>query len=128
VETAARGWQEGTLAAFAICAEGEVVGGIGLRIEDAAHGVAEIGYWIARAARGRGLATRALRLVAAWALDDVRADRVQLRTELQNRTSQRVAEKADFVREGVLRSYRFNQRLGRRMDFVFYSLLPGDRR
>lgn len=39
-------------------------------------------------------------------------------------SSQRVAENARFVREGVLRSSRLNARQNRRVDFVMYSLLP----
>jgi RimJ/RimL family protein N-acetyltransferase len=40
--------------------------------------------------------------------------------------SQRVAEKAGFTREGVLRSLNYNPRLGRRVDFVMFSLLPAE--
>ena len=52
--------------------------------------------------------------------------RLQLRADQRNVTSQRVAESAGFRREGVLRSVRFNERQGRRVDFVLYSLLPDE--
>jgi RimJ/RimL family protein N-acetyltransferase len=39
-----------------------------------------------------------------------------------------VAERAGYVEEGTLRSARFNARVGRRADFVMYSLLPTDPR
>jgi RimJ/RimL family protein N-acetyltransferase len=128
VELSATAWRDGTMGAFAVsdAGAGTLVGGAGLRVEDAEHAVAEIGYWAAPAARGRGLTTRATRLVARWALHELGAERVQLRAECENVGSQRVAEKAGFVREGVLRSCRYNPRLGRRMDFVLYSLLPGE--
>jgi RimJ/RimL family protein N-acetyltransferase len=75
--------------------------------------------------RGRGVMTRALRLAARWALDDGAA-RVQLRADVENLASRRVAEKAGFKLEGVLRSAHWNARLGRRQDWAMYSLLPGE--
>jgi RimJ/RimL family protein N-acetyltransferase len=103
---------------------GELLGAIGLREHD--EGVAEVGYWVKREARGRGVATRALELVAAWAFEALSAARVQLVAEPENEPSLRVAEKAGFTREGVLRSYmEFN---GRRRDGVMYSLLRQDPR
>jgi RimJ/RimL family protein N-acetyltransferase len=53
-------------------------------------------------------------------------ERLQLRADEQNPASRRVAEKAGFTQEGILRSSRFNPRLGRRIDFVMYSLLRGE--
>jgi ribosomal-protein-alanine N-acetyltransferase len=86
----------------------------------------EIGYWLRADARGGGVMTRALVLLSRWVLarDDVA--RVQLRADVENVASCRVAEKAGFQREGVLRSAYFNPRLGRRQDWAVYSLLPGD--
>jgi len=45
---------------------------------------------------------------------------------VRNEASLRVAEKAGFTREGVLRSSRFNARRGERVDFAMFSLLPGE--
>ena len=49
--------------------------------------------------------------------------RLQLRAAVENVASNRVAEKAGFTREGVLRAQRYNARLDRRVDFVMWSLL-----
>jgi RimJ/RimL family protein N-acetyltransferase len=110
--------------AFAITdrRSGELIGAIGVREVDQAN--AQIGYWVKREARGRGVATRALGLVSRWALEELGAGRVQLFTEPGNVASQRVAEKAGFVREGVLRRYLNIQ--GERRDGVIFSLLPED--
>ena len=103
-------------------ATGRVLGGIGLRwIED----VAEIGYWTRADARGRGATTRALVLLAGFAFGEGAA-RVQLRADVENVPSRRVAEKAGFTAEGVLRNMHWNPRLGRRQSWVMYSLLPGE--
>jgi RimJ/RimL family protein N-acetyltransferase len=109
---------------FAIVAyeTGELLGGIGARVLD--EGVVDVGYWVKREARGRGIASAALSLIARWAFRELGAGRVQLVTEPENRTSQRVAEKAGFTREGVLRSYLGFK--GRRRDAVMFSLLRHD--
>jgi RimJ/RimL family protein N-acetyltransferase len=103
---------------------GGVLGSIGLNPQPGGDGIVEIGYWMRADARGRGLMTRALRLASRKALDDGAA-RVQLRADPENVASCRVAEKAGFTHEGVLRSAHWNPRLGRRQDWAMYSLLPG---
>ncbi|MGH3133041.1 MAG: GNAT family N-acetyltransferase [Gaiellaceae bacterium] len=64
-----------------------------------------VGYWVARPARGRGICTSALRLLARWALDELRLQRLELITDPDNVASQRVAEKVGFQREGTLRAH-----------------------
>ncbi len=100
----------------------ELLGSIGVRFLDG--GVAEVGYWVKREARGRGVATRALGLVSRWALVEREVGRFQLRAEPDNVASQRVAEKAGFVREGVMRAAL--EIKGTRRDVVMYSLVPQD--
>ena len=103
-------------------ASGELLGSIGVRYLDVAIG--EVGYWVKREARGRGVATRALGLIARWALAEKGLARVQLRADVANEASHRVAEKAGFVREGVLRSSLVHR--GERRDVVMYSLVRED--
>lgn len=128
VRSSTLAWREGTNANFAVtdAGSGEALGSVGIRWEDWQQSIAEVGYWVKREARGRGAATRALRLVSRWALETVGIARLQLRADVDNRGSQVVAERAGFVREGVLRSSRYNPRRRRRVDFVLYSLLPGE--
>jgi RimJ/RimL family protein N-acetyltransferase len=123
-----RGWRDGVLASFAIREAGGdgAIGSISVSVLDAAQGVAEVGYWVRAEARGRGIATAAVRLVSRWALQELGVQRLQLRADVLNEPSQRVAEKAGFLREGVLRSSRYSQREDRRVDFVMYSLLPAE--
>jgi RimJ/RimL family protein N-acetyltransferase len=112
--------------AFAIVATetGRVLGSIGFGpVND---GVGEIGYWLRADARGRGATARAVVLLSRWALAQDDVARVQLRADPENEPSCRVAEKAGFQREGVLRSAHWNPRLGRRQDWAMYSLLPSD--
>jgi len=86
----------------------------------------ELGYVVGPAARGRGVATLAVRLVTAWAFDALAVKRVELSVSPDNSASNRVAEKAGFTREGVLRAYWLHRPTGIRHDSVAYSRLPGD--
>jgi RimJ/RimL family protein N-acetyltransferase len=90
--------------------------------------VAELAYWVSPAARGRGLATRALRLASAWALDEAGLRRLWVETSPANAASQRVARKAGYRYEGVLRSHCRSRETGERYDCVVFSLLPSDPR
>jgi RimJ/RimL family protein N-acetyltransferase len=115
-------WQTGDRLPFAIvhAENAELLGSIDVRLGE----VGSIGYWVAPWARGRGIATAALVLLSRWAIRERGVERLELTTHPENIASQRVAEKAGFVREGVLRSHiRFRE--GRR-DSVLFSLLPAD--
>jgi RimJ/RimL family protein N-acetyltransferase len=103
---------------------GTVLGAVGITVKESDPAVAEIGYWLAPEARGRGIATRALRLLATWSLRELPIDRLQLTTDVENEASQRVAARGGFVREGVLRAWY--DRRGERRDAVMFSLLPGE--
>ena len=118
-------WRDGTASTFAVVADGRVIGGCGVNWIDREHGVGDVGYWARGDARGSGYVTRAVVLAGRWAFEQG-CERLQLRADSENVSSQRVAERAGFTREGVQRSARYNPRLGRRMDFVVYSLLPGE--
>jgi RimJ/RimL family protein N-acetyltransferase len=102
--------------------DGAVLGSITIFLVKPAVG--EFGYWAARESRGRGYTTRALRLFARWALDELHLPRLQLGTLPGNTASERVAEKVGFSREGMLRAY-LDQR-GERRDVTMWSLLPGE--
>lgn len=87
---------------------------------------AAVGCWLAPEARGRGVATRTLRLLTGWAFEQLAVARVELTCAPDNVTSKRVAERCGFVREGVLRSHiRFK---GGRRDTMVFSVLPGELR
>ena len=69
------------------------------------HRVGELGCGVVRAARGRGIATEALRLLSDWALDTLGLGRLEVFVAPQNPAALRLAERAGFRREGVLRAY-----------------------
>jgi RimJ/RimL family protein N-acetyltransferase len=84
----------------------------------------ELGYVVAPGARGRGVATAAVRSLTERAFADLDAQRVELWISVSNEPSKRVAERCGYVREGVLRSIWFKQDV--RDDFEIWSRLPTD--
>jgi RimJ/RimL family protein N-acetyltransferase len=114
---------EGSGANFAIVdGDGELLGGVGFRVDTPWR--AEIGYWVRRDLRRRGIATRAVRLLSRWLLRERSFGRVQLHADVENAASHGVAERAGFVREGVLRSHLHHR--GEARDHLVYSLVAAD--
>jgi RimJ/RimL family protein N-acetyltransferase len=115
----------GLMARFAVVGADDdlLVGQAGVAI-DWERRSGETFYWVAAAARGRGVATTALCLVSTWAFRSLGLARLELFADPHNTASQRVAERAGYVREGILRSHQpFKDR---RMDSVVFSRLPSD--
>jgi RimJ/RimL family protein N-acetyltransferase len=108
------------LAAAAPPAPRRLLGSISLLRPDWEHLRAEVGYWLAREARGQGHATRAVRLICAWGQAALGMERVDLLAATENLASQRVAERCGFRREAVFRSY-MRGREGR-LDMVAFGL------
>ena len=102
-----------------------MLGSVGLVAFDAPERRAEVGYWVAPHARGRGVATAAVRLLSAAAFEQLDIIRLDLIAAVDNVASGRVAEKAGFTREGVMRSYLANKQ-GTRDDAVMFGLVRGD--
>lgn len=98
-----------------------LLGALGLTV-NAEDAIGEVGYYLAREARGDGLATRALLAVARWAIRELGLQRVEVLAHPDNEASQRVAVRAGFQREGLMRAYR--DRKGERDDLWMFSLLP----
>lgn len=65
---------------------------------------ATFGHWLAPQARGRGVATRALRLITDWTLETTDVIRLDLFTDIENDASGRVAERVGPERDGIRRA------------------------
>ena len=83
--------------------EGELVGGTGLHRIDWTVRKFEIGYWRKTGCEGRGFVTEAVRALARLAFDALDARRVEIRMDDNNAPSWRVAERAGFTLEALLR-------------------------
>jgi RimJ/RimL family protein N-acetyltransferase len=85
----------------------------------------EIAYLAGAEGRGRGVMTRAVRLLCDWLLEEG-VGRIELRTHPDNEASQKLAERAGFTREGVERKSIWLHT--ERQDAIVWSLLPTDQR
>ena len=85
-------------------ASGELLGSVGLdRFADRES--AEIGYWVKREARRRGVALGAARLVVDWAFGSLGVERLELLTYPGNEASQARPARLGFRRECLLRGF-----------------------
>jgi RimJ/RimL family protein N-acetyltransferase len=120
------GRRNGTREAFAIAAVAtrEFVGiGVAPQIDPEARTL-ELGYVVAPAWRGRGIATQALGLLTSWSFEKAGALRSELFISIANEGSKLVAARCGYVREGILRSAYFKD--GKREDTELWSRLPSD--
>jgi RimJ/RimL family protein N-acetyltransferase len=125
VERYARGREDGTHFGFAAVDDdgGFLALALAPKVDPEALEV-ELGYIVAPAARGRGIATEVVRRLTAWAFGELGAQRIYLLIDTGNAASERVAARAGYVREGVMRSVHLKQ--GRRIDQAVWSRLPSD--
>jgi RimJ/RimL family protein N-acetyltransferase len=109
----------GTAVRLAAVAGGRLAGSVDLRL--GGHGSAQIGYWVAGWARGRGVASAAARALCDFGFGSLGLRRVELNAAVANLGSCRVAEKAGFQFEGVRRQWRDVG--GAPADFALYARL-----
>ncbi|WP_328339856.1 GNAT family N-acetyltransferase [Micromonospora sp. NBC_00421] len=121
-------WLTGRSADFALldAVTGAMVGGCALIYDEPATGQAMIGYSLLPEARGRGLATRAVRLLSGWAFGPVGLARLWAGNAPWDTASQRVLQRAGFHQEGLMRARLPAQGTTPRPDTVLWSLLPTD--
>lgn len=85
----------------------------------------EIGYtMLSPEHRGRGIATRAVRLLVRHLFDSLLINRLEIRMDTRNQASERVAIKCGFTKEGVARGANFVR--GRHVDMNVYALLRAE--
>lgn len=100
-------WREGRVLDLAIEVDGHLVGDIQARrdVAYAPPGIYDLGIGVFAQRRGDGVGTTAIRLLTAFLFDEEQAVRVTLSTDLDNTAMRRVAEKAGFTQEGVMRGF-----------------------
>ena len=86
----------------AVDAQDRLLGSFGLMELDLEPGYGEIGYWVVADARGRGVATRGVRMLADWAREELGLTKIDVLPHKDNAPSRRVAEKAGFRDTGEL--------------------------
>ncbi|MBN1645878.1 GNAT family N-acetyltransferase [Candidatus Woesearchaeota archaeon] len=87
---------------YAIVLSDEIIGGIGIKIDQQRPYIAEIGYFIAEEYWGKGFAVSAISLAEKFAFEELGLHRLEIRMHVDNSASQRVAEKSGYLYEGVV--------------------------
>lgn len=106
---------------FGIWWDARIAGVIGLFGTDSPNRSAAIGYWLSKAAEGRGIVSKACPVVLRYAFGELGLHRVQICCAQDNRRSQGIPERLGFVREGILRGA---ERIGDTYaDLVVFGLL-----
>ena len=120
-------WSAGKRAVWAITdgADGALLGAVGLHFA-LAHHKAEVGYWIAVPAWGKGIATEAVRRVIAFGFDELGLHRLDAQHYAENPASGRVMIKAGMRHEGLMRGIVFRDGVPR--DNALYAILRTDPR
>lgn len=117
-------WQRRQGAAFVIADAGDAyVGQIDLRV-GADPEVADVGFLTSPHARGHGYMSAALRAVTEWGIRELGLVRVEWKAHVGNEGSRRVAERAGFTYEGVLRNGCAHR--GERRDAWLAAFVPAD--
>jgi RimJ/RimL family protein N-acetyltransferase len=119
------GWEAASCAGFAVRnGDGAAVGFAAFVRLDLPGKQGEIGYVVEPRARGRGIAGRAVGLLTRWGFDALGLERIELRIDPRNAASARVAERAGYSLEGVLRNVAFKE--GLRSDIGVWSRLASE--
>lgn len=120
-------WHQKTEYDFAVFGieSGKFLGGVGLNQFNSKNNFANLGYWVRSSETERGIATAATLLAAQFGFEDLRLNRIEILTAIENAASRRVAEKAGAKKEGILRNRILLH--NRPLDAVMYSLIVADR-
>lgn len=126
IESRADVWEKGTEYDFAIIdsKSGFFIGGCGLNHIDCVNRIANLGYWVRKSRTGQGTAPAVALLLARFGFDELKLNRIEIIAAVNNKASQRVAEKAGATREGILRNRIVVH--NKVYDGVVFSLIPQD--
>ena len=100
------------------------LGGCGINDIDKTYKTANLGYWVRTSATKRGVATAVTLLLARWAFQELKLNRIEIVVAIDNQPSLRVAEKVGAKREGIQRNRLVVQ--DKPHDGMMHSLIPQD--
>jgi RimJ/RimL family protein N-acetyltransferase len=103
---------------------GQLVGSSGLHRIDWQTRKFEIGYWVRTSCARQGYITEAVTAIAGFAVQELEANRLEIRCDSRNLQSARVAERAGFTLEGILRNDKRDVQ-GILRDTMIYSKVRG---
>jgi RimJ/RimL family protein N-acetyltransferase len=100
-----RDWYDAAGAAWAVTAPGSsILGMVRFGLVDPKLGTGSVGYWLLPEARGRGIASAALRRTTSVVFERLEWHRIELYHAVENERSCGVARRAGYLAEGVMRA------------------------
>lgn len=126
VKSCDENWEKGRMYDFGIfeVSSGRFLGGCGLNKVGNYTNQLNMGYWVRRSEMGKGYVPRAVKLLIPWAFENTGIYRLEISAGVENKASQRVAQKVGAKREACLRSYVDVR--GEAMDCYVCSIIPED--
>ncbi|UXS21432.1 GNAT family N-acetyltransferase [Staphylococcus delphini] len=115
---------EGKALFFLIYKEDQLIGTIDLHAWNEKTRKAEVGYWLAKSENGQGITTAAVRKLCDIAFTDYDLNKLELRANVLNIGSNRVAEKVGFRFVGVKHEDVIDG--GQYMSMNYYECLKRD--
>ncbi|USG64804.1 GNAT family N-acetyltransferase [Brevibacillus ruminantium] len=103
---------------------GQLVGNSGLHRIDWQARKFEIGYWVRSSFGKQGYITEAVDAITNFAIQELQANRIEIRCDARNTQSARVAERLGFTLEGILRQEKCD-RDGSLRDTMVFSKVRG---
>ncbi len=100
------------------------VGRIGIYKIDHQNAIGEIGYWLVEKSQAKGIINNCCTTLIQYAFDELAINRIEIKCATGNVKSAAVAQKLDFVEEGILREAELVN--GIYLDLYLYALLKKD--
>jgi ribosomal-protein-alanine N-acetyltransferase len=105
---------------YTILYDGQAIGGIGFKINQFRKYIGEIGYFIDERYWGKGITTKAVKLIEAEGFKKIGLKRIEILMRPENKASEKVAIKSGYRKEGLLRKY-IKDKKGKMRDVLLYA-------
>lgn len=115
---------EGLDSSFNIFQNDHIIGRIGLSYINKANKSANIGYWLAEKAQGKGVISNAVKKMLVLGFEQLELNRLEIKAATSNQRSKAIPEKLGFTFEGILREAEWVN--GEPLDLMLYSLLVSE--
>lgn len=104
-------------------AKGDVLcGGVSVNQLNKQHNFGNVGYWVRQSCQRQGIATRAVRMIAAYGFDHLKLTRLEIVAAAENYPSRGVAKKVGAIFECIARNRLIVR--GHPVAAAVYSLTP----
>jgi RimJ/RimL family protein N-acetyltransferase len=98
----------------------EFAGVISLHTINIKNHTAEVGYWMEKSTRGRGICTSAVQVITDYGFVTLGFRRIDGLVDVENLASQKVLMKAGYEKEGILRN-KVTREDGRQIDMALFA-------